>query len=78
MSEKKVVVYSQPGCSGCQAAKEFLSQKGIAFEIKNIREDALAMKELTDKYNSRSTPTILVNDRVVIGFDEKELERILA
>lgn len=78
MSEKKVVVYSQPGCSGCKAAREFLSQKGIAFEVKNIREDAQAMKELTDKYNSRSTPTILVNDRVIIGFDEEELERMLA
>lgn len=78
MSEKKVVVYSQPGCSGCKAAKEFLSLKGITFEEKDIIQDAQAMEELTDKYNSRSTPTILVNDRVIIGFDREELERLLA
>ncbi len=77
MSEKKVVVYSQPGCSACKAAKELLSQKGIAFEEKNIRENEQAMKELTEEYNSRSTPTILVDGKVVIGFDKEELERIL-
>ncbi len=78
MNEKRVVVYSQTGCSACKAAKELLSRKGIAFEEKNIGENAQAMKELTEEYNSRSTPTILVDDKVIIGFDKEELERILA
>ncbi|MGH7889762.1 MAG: glutaredoxin family protein [Thermodesulfobacteriota bacterium] len=78
MNEKKVVVYTQTGCSACEAAKEFLSQEGINFEEKNIMNDELAMKQLSEKYNSRSTPTILVDDEVIIGFDREELERVLA
>ncbi len=78
MNEKKVIVYTQTGCSACEAAKEFLSQEGIDYEEKNIRSDELAMKELTEKYNSRSTPTILVDDEVIIGFDREELERVLS
>jgi glutaredoxin len=30
------------------------------------------------KYQSRSTPTLVVGDKVMIGFDPEELERMLA
>jgi protein-disulfide isomerase len=30
------------------------------------------------KYNSRSTPTIVVGDKVMIGFDPDKLEQMLA
>jgi len=34
--------------------------------------------ELVRKYNSNSTPTIIVNDQVMIGFDPDRLDRMLA
>jgi hypothetical protein len=34
--------------------------------------------ELTRKYNSRSTPTIIVGDQVMIGFDPERLDKMLA
>jgi hypothetical protein len=30
------------------------------------------------KYNSRSTPTLIIGDEVVIGFDPDRIEKLLA
>jgi hypothetical protein len=34
--------------------------------------------ELVGKYNSNSTPTIVVGDQVMIGFDPARLDKMLA
>ena len=34
--------------------------------------------ELVGTYNSRSTPTIVVGDEVMIGFDPERLDQMLA
>jgi glutaredoxin len=34
--------------------------------------------ELIRKYNSRSTPTIVIGDEVMIGFDPARLDAMLA
>jgi Glutaredoxin-like protein, YruB-family len=78
MSEKKVIVYTQPGCSACSNAKSYLTQKGITFEEKNVRQDQTALEELTQDYRSNSTPTILIDGEVIIGFDRERLEQLLA
>ena len=43
-----------------------------------MSRDQAAIFELVRKYNSRSTPTIVVGDQVVIGFDRERLEQLLA
>ena len=40
--------------------------------------DAQAVEELVYKYQSRSTPTLVIDGQVVIGFDPQELDRLIA
>lgn len=40
--------------------------------------DQQAIFELVRTYKSRSTPTIVVGDQVMIGFDPDQLDRMLA
>jgi glutaredoxin len=40
--------------------------------------DQKAIMELVRKYNSKSTPTIVVDDQVMIGFDPERLDKMLA
>jgi len=40
--------------------------------------DEQAVFELVETYNSRSTPTIVVGDEVMIGFDPERLDQMLA
>jgi glutaredoxin len=55
---------------------EFLSQKGIAYNAKDISTDMEARRELVN-LGSRSTPTITVDDQVIIGFDRGKLSALL-
>ena len=55
---------------------EFLSQKGVAFTAKDISTDIDARKELIS-LGSRATPTIKVDDEVIIGFDRARLSTLL-
>lgn len=47
------------------------------FEDRNIRADREYVRELVGTYQSRATPTLVVNDRVVIGFDPAQYEAAL-
>jgi len=40
--------------------------------------DQQAIFELVRTYNSRSTPTIIVGDKIMIGFDPAKLDEMLA
>ena len=73
---KRVILYSQPGCPPCYAAKQFLTERNIAFEYKDVTADSGALRELV-KLNSRSTPTIVVGEEVMVGFDPERLEALL-
>jgi glutaredoxin-like YruB-family protein len=73
---KRVILYSQPGCPPCFAAKQFLTARNIPFEYKDVKGNPEALRELV-KLNSRSTPTIVVDDQVLIGFDPDRLESAL-
>jgi glutaredoxin len=54
--------------------KAFLSARGTEFEERDVTRDPQAVKDLVRKYKSRMTPTVVIGDEVIIGFDE---ERIL-
>ena len=77
MTEKKIIVFSQPGCPPCQTLKAYLMGKGIAFEDHDVSSDPSAAQELVNKYGSRSTPTVVVGDEVMIGFNPERLDQIL-
>ena len=74
MPERKIIVYTQPGCPACHRETNFLAQKGVEFEEKNVREDLDAMQEMV-RVGSQATPTTVIDGEVIIGFDPK---RILA
>ena len=55
---------------------EFLSQNNVEFTEKNIRTDLDAMQEMV-QMNSQSTPTTVIDDEVIIGFDQQKISEEL-
>ena len=43
-----------------------------------MRDNLAALRDLVEKYQSRSTPTIIVDEKVMIGFDPERLEQMLS
>lgn len=74
---KKIIVYSQPSCPPCQVVKQFLDHHNITYIDKDISVDKDARNTLVEDLQSSSTPTITVDDQVIIGFDLKKLEQLL-
>lgn len=73
----EIVLYSQPDCPPCEITKKFLKEYGFSYTEKNIKLDKKARNELIDKYQSYTTPTVVIEDHVVRGFDIKELMHLL-
>lgn len=57
--------------------KEFLSQKGLAFEEKDVSEDDKAREEMYRRSGHMAVPTIIVDDKVMVGFDPQRLSKML-
>jgi glutaredoxin 3 len=57
--------------------REFLSQKGVPFIEKDVIKDPQNLEELARKTGRRATPTLVIGDEVIVGFEKGEIERAL-
>lgn len=78
MSDKKVVVYSTPTCPFCKRVKHYLSQKGISYVEHNVAEDKKAAQEMIRKTKQMSVPVTVIDDEIVLGFDQALLDKLLS
>lgn len=60
----------------CDQAKEYLSQKGVAFQEKDVAQDPGALAELK-KLGYMTTPVIVIDGSVIVGFDDKKIDQAL-
>ena len=78
MVDKKVVIYSTPTCPYCKRAKEYLSRKGISYTDIDVAQDKEKAKEMTQKTGQMSVPVIIIDDEIVVGFNQVLLDKLLA
>lgn len=78
----KVKIFSLSTCSHCKATKKFLKDNKVSFEFTDV--DLLQGSEKEDtlkkvvKFNpQRSFPTIIIGEKVIVGFREKEIRQAL-
>jgi glutaredoxin len=61
----------------CAMVKEFLLQRGVEFTDRDITQDEDALADLGE-LGLMTTPVIVIDGEVVIGFDRKKLVQLLA
>ena len=69
--------YTEAGCAACKDAKKFLISLGIPFEERDIRANPEYFRILTEELDSLTTPTLVVGDKIIVGFDQDEYQRLL-
>ena len=75
---KKVEIYSTPSCHFCHMAKEWFAENGIAFTDYDVASDTEKRAEMMDRSGQMGVPVIVIDDEdLVIGFDKKNLSRLL-
>ena len=80
--EQKVKMYTLSTCSHCKATKKFLDECEVAYEFTDVDlfqgEERAAILEDVKKFNPRcSFPTIIIGDKVIVGFKENEIKEAL-
>ena len=73
---KNVVVFTSSTCPHCHTAKDYLEEKGIAFEERNVQKDSEARKELMSK-GIMAVPVIQIEDELITGFDKERVDELL-
>lgn len=71
--DKSITIYSTPTCHFCRAAKEFLTEKGIAYTNYDVAADAQKREEMIGLTGQLGVPVIRVGDEVMVGFDRSRL-----
>ena len=78
MEIKNVKIYTTPSCPFCVMAKEFLRLKGVEYEENDVTEDMEARQEMVEASGQMGVPVITVDGDVVVGFNQTQLESLLA
>ena len=74
---KNVKVLTSQTWPHCPAVKNYLTEKNVPFEEKDINADMEARKELIQR-RIMSVPTIIIDDtEVIVGFDKEKIDSIL-
>jgi glutaredoxin-like protein NrdH len=82
MSEKPIKMYSLSTCSHCKSTKKLLNDCTVMYEFIDVDllegEERRAILEDVRKFNPKcSFPTIIIGDKVIVGFKEKEIKEAL-
>lgn len=73
---EKIKVYTSSTCPYCVMAKEYLAEKGLEFEEKNVQTDKGARQELM-KMGYTGVPVVVIGDEEIVGFDKAKIDEAL-
>jgi glutaredoxin-like protein NrdH len=78
----KVKMYTLSTCSHCKAAKKFLIDNGIPFEFSDVdllqgSEKENTLNEVVQYNPQRSFPTIIIGNKIIVGFREEDIREAL-
>jgi glutaredoxin-like YruB-family protein len=73
----QIKIYSTPTCPWCVLTKNYFKSNQIEFEDINVAIDPLKAQEMVKLSGQMGVPVIKIDDEVLIGFDQKRIEKIL-
>ncbi len=77
MPHPKLTLFTRPDCPPCDWLKAWLRERGLEFEEHDVSSDKAAVFTMVRTYRSQSTPTLVIGDRVLIGFEPEKIEAAL-
>jgi glutaredoxin 3 len=72
-----ITIYSTPSCGFCRKAKEYFRERRIHFTEYNVASDQRKAEEMVRKSRQMGVPVIDVHGKIIVGFNQQEIERAL-
>ena len=76
-SAKQIKIYTTPVCPYCQMAKEFMKEKGFAYDEVDVTKSQSALQEMIQKSGQMGVPVLEVDGKIMVGFNRKVLADLL-
>ena len=72
-----ITLYTTPTCTYCRKAKDFFRQNHIRFTEHDVAKDMRRADEMVRKSGQMGVPVIDINGRIIVGFNQAEVEKAL-
>lgn len=69
-----ITIYTGTDCTWCHKTKRYLETKGLEYEEKNVSLNDEFKKEMVELTKQLSLPVLIINDKIVLGFDKRQIE----
>jgi glutaredoxin len=74
MKAQKIRLFIKPFCGWCHEAKDWLDERGIAYEELDVISDRAAFKEMKELSGQTLAPVIEIDGEVLADFDTEQLD----
>ncbi|MCM3702879.1 MULTISPECIES: glutaredoxin family protein [Paenibacillus] len=72
-----VIVYTSTNCPHCKQVKSFLSDKGVAYEERNIEQNDDYAQQVWDM-GMRAVPVTVIGEHRILGMNKTQFDKALA
>ena len=72
-----LVVYTKLGCPWCRAVVDFLNEKKVLFEEREVRGNKEWLDEMVAKSGQEKAPTVDLDGEILADTDVEAVERFL-
>lgn len=72
----QILLFTQPGCLSCELMRIYLEAREIAF-IEHDISNPDNRRLMTEIHASNETPTLVIDEEVITGFDPALLDQLL-
>ncbi len=76
-TQPRVIVFSTPTCTYCNAAKRYFREKGIRFNDVDVTRDPAAARDMVRRSGQQGVPVIDIGGRIVVGFNRPVIDQLL-
>jgi glutaredoxin-like protein NrdH len=82
MNQCDVMLYALSTCGHCRDTKAFLGQCGVNYDCIDVDqldegERKKVLEEIIKINRECSFPTLIINDKVIVGFRKEEIKELL-
>ena len=72
-----IIVYTKKGCPWCRGVIDFLNEKKIGFEEREVRENPKYMEEMVAKSGQDKAPTLDIDGKILADSEKEQVETYL-
>ncbi|MEJ5240136.1 MAG: Uxx-star family glutaredoxin-like (seleno)protein [Anaerolineales bacterium] len=76
-AQPRVIIFTTPTCTFCNAAKKYLRERGIKFKEVDVSRDPAAARDMVRRSGQQGVPVLDIGGKIVVGFDRPKIDKYL-